>query len=214
MSNEDKLLGKQILSVIDSLVEVLILTIKTGENDRELEAQGCRHVQELLELLEKFIGPHEDYLKEAIRELLKQRIPDHILADRSDDIYNILAEFYQQIHGTIPLSETPIVVTAEVSKVPEDILEKAINFLFHRYSIIKDYKFRGQVFNYYLPELKLVVVDSSRGKSNFVNNRYLHKIPGIQVVAVDCGNLPCSREIAREIKRQLDTTRLSMLRFN
>lgn len=210
MSSENKLLGKQILSVIDSLIEILILCLKKEGNDRELKIQGCHCVQELLELLQEFIGPHEEYLKEAIRELLKQRIPDHIMADSSDDIYNILAEFYQQVHS---IASSPGVVSEEARKASEDILGKAIRFIFHRYGVIKDYKFRGQVFHFYLPELKLAVVDSSRGKNNLVNNRYLHKTSGIQVIAVDCGNLPCSREIAREIKRQLDTTRLSMLKL-
>jgi hypothetical protein len=214
MSSRDKSLGKQILSVIDSLVEILILIIKNEGNDSELEAQGCRYLQELLELLEEFIGPNEKYLTEAITELLKQRIPSHILVNRSDDIYNIMAKLYQQVHCTAHLQAAPVVATEEVKKAPENILEKAIGFLFYRYNIIKDYKFRDQVFNYYLPDLKLAIMNGSGKKSNLVSSRCRHRTTGIQVITVDCKNLPCSREIAREIKKQLDITRLSMLEFN
>ena len=81
MSSENKLLGKQVLSVIDSLVEILILCVKKEGNDRELKLE-CHCVQELLELLREFIIMRIP--KEAIRNY--KQSPDHIMADSSDDI--------------------------------------------------------------------------------------------------------------------------------
>ncbi|MGB4504644.1 MAG: hypothetical protein WBI44_07080, partial [Syntrophaceticus sp.] len=88
-------------------------------------------------------------------------------------------------------------------KDPIDPLQKAINYLFSQYNIIKNYRYHGCFFDYYIPALKVAVDDCTQG-ADMVRKEYICRQAGIKYVSINCHELPCSREIIREIKRQLD----------
>lgn len=207
MSSEDKSPGRQVLVFVDRLVAI-ITSGKEGINEEQMK-QGYLCMQRLLDILEQMIGPHQEYLKEAVKELIKQRMPDK---GYPADLDNIIDVFYRQLRGIPDPQPTPNTRAKAEVKNPEDKLERAINFLFPRSVVIKDFRHKGQVYQYYIPELKLAVLDCSGAESNALNREYYNRKAGIQVIAVDCRMLPCSREIARQIKRQVDTARCCMLK--
>jgi hypothetical protein len=83
---DGQLLGKEILSKIDMLIEVILsVELSDGKEKMKYQEQGAVLVKEISELLAKLIGPREDYIKDALKELIVQRMPDHNIGNSSDD---------------------------------------------------------------------------------------------------------------------------------
>ncbi|WP_148275877.1 hypothetical protein [Thermacetogenium phaeum] len=212
MSYEEKFPEKQILDMVDRLAAI-IGSLRKKEYDKEKLREGHLCTQKLLAMLEQLIGSHEEYLKEAVKELVRQRMSGE---EWNPGVENILDDFYRQVRNTLDSGPQPDddFRTETAVKSPPDKLGRAINYLFPRCNVIKGFRHRDRFYQYYLPELNLAVLDCSEVKSSArkLNRGCSDKQAGIRVVAVDCRMLPCSREIARAIKRQVDTGGISMLK--
>lgn len=74
---DGQLLGMKVLAKIDLLIEVISIIGKNKNGEKEdYFLQGCDLVKELRQLLVQMIGPRDDYIKDAIEELIIQRLPD------------------------------------------------------------------------------------------------------------------------------------------
>lgn len=201
-------LGKKVLAKVDLLVEVIsALVINNPEEQEDYFAQGCVLVNELKSLLEEMIGPKEEYIKEAIKELITQRLPEqNILTSYDVDLFELLNSMYIK-------NESVSNKTAKSVKEHDDEpLRKAINYLFPQYKIIKNYRQLGCSFSYYIPSLKLAIDNNTDEKSSdFVRKECISRQIGINFLSIPVKELCCSREIVREIKRCLDMNKLFML---
>lgn len=196
---DEQLLEKTILAKIDMLIEIIYSVELCGEEEKErYQKQGSALIKELAELLAQLIGPREEYINNAIKELIAQRMPEHNI-ESSFGVLNELCE----------------IVNQDVSKHSKldkcqgndsiDPLQKAINYLFSQYNIIKKFRYHGCFFEYYIPALKVAVDNCTQGAdADMVRKEYICRQAGIKYVSINCHELPCSREIIREIKRQLD----------
>lgn len=211
MSYEEKTPEKQILDLVDRLAAVIGSLKKEYDEEKIREGQLC--IQKLLDMLEKLIGSHEEYLKEAVKELVRQRMSGE---EWNACIENIIDNFYNRVRSTPDPAPRPAPAprTEAAVKNPGDKLGRAINYLFPRCNVIKGFRHRGRFYQYYLPELNMAVLDCSEmeGIARNLNREYGDEQAGIRVIVVDCRMLPCSREIARAIKRQVDTGRISVLK--
>jgi hypothetical protein len=194
---DGQLLGKEILSKIDMLIEVILsVELSDGKEKMKYQEQGAVLVKEISELLAKLIGPREEYIKDALKELIVQRMPDHNIGNSSDDFNELFKSLYQSSEK----QDLPLAVST-----PVDPLQRAISYLFSQFNIIKNYRYHGCFFSYYIPSLKIAIDNSAVSQcTDYVRKEYVCRQNGINLISISSRELPCSREIAREIKRRLD----------
>ncbi len=194
LPTDDNMIGKQIVTKIDALIDVITsVSLQNRESRDELFRQGCDLVRDVSVLLEKFLGTSEYYIKQAIQELVKQRLPDN--ESLVEDFFDILEEM---LSFTTHRSAESSSLTA-----PRDDLQRALSFLFPNAKIIRNCRFRGVDLEYYIPSCKLAVVNAAKEKSVQARKDYICQSHGIQLVRVDPQKLTGYREIARYIKREL-----------
>lgn len=196
--NKRQMAEKMILEKVDLLIEIILSLELCEEQEKEaLLEKGSTISEELSDLLAELIGPDEEYIKDAIKELIFQRIPDHDLESGAKSI-DYFSQGFKQREGKAHESS----VSQAVSIM--DPLQKAINYLFSQFKIVKNYRHQGHYFTYYIPSLKVAVDDCSSPGTDPVRKEYICRQAGIKLIPVS-RDLPCSREIIREIKRRLDT---------
>lgn len=202
-TNEDKRIGEQIVAGIDVLVNMIRLASYEKEKREELLSRGHGVVQELSALLEKFLGANNHYIMQAIRELVKQRLS----VDRSQitgDFFNILEEMIspkEDVPSFSVGSNPPFNASSE--GIGCDNLQRAISFLFPEAKVLKNYRFCGVNFEYYIPSCSLAVVDEAKEKGCQALKDYLCKSRGIRLIRLNTQKLSSYREIARHIKWKL-----------
>ncbi|HHV34639.1 MAG TPA: hypothetical protein GXX59_03560 [Syntrophomonadaceae bacterium] len=199
---DGQLLGKEILAKTDMLIEVILsVELSDGKEKEIYQEQGAALVKEISGLLEKMIGPREEYIRDALKELVAQRMPDNVSNSIDDEYFKCL---YQSGDSQVE----PQVVHYTI-----DPLQRAINHLFSQFNIIKNYRYQGCIFSYYIPSLKIAIDDCSRSPcTNPVLKKYICRQIGINYVSISSHEVPCSREIIREIKRRLDINNYSVLK--
>lgn len=208
IQQEGQLLGKKVIAKIDLLIEVLsILGNNKIVEKEDYFLQACDLVEELRQLLVQLIGPRDDYIKEAIKELIMQRLPDKdMLASLDVDLSELLDNMYNGDQSSSPKT------VQRVEPRDEDPLRKAINYLFPQYKVINNYRKLGCLFKYYIPSLKLAIDDLEEGSKDFVRKECICRQAGINFVAIPVKEMSCSREIMRKIKRTLDLKKTIMLK--
>lgn len=214
MTLQDRqLLGKTLLARVDQLIEVIFsLGLEGKEGNRGYYEQGCLLVREILVFLEQLIGPKDEYFNDAIKELIAQRLPDQNLFNSFGGFQEILERMYQEVRSSPPLKPTEESGRKNHSPQADD-LYKAINYLFSQFNLIKNYRHQGCSFSYYIPALKIAIDDCSGKKgTDLVRKEYICRQSGINFISIPCRELPCSREIIREIKRRLDSSDASVLK--
>ncbi len=207
IQQEGQLLGKKVLAKIDLLIEVISIigNNKIGEKD-DYFLQACDLVKELRQLLGQLIGPRDDYIKEAIKELIIQRLPDKdMLASLDVDLPELLNSMYHSDQLSLPKTVQRVEVR------DEDPLRKAINYLFPQYKVINNYRKLGCLFKYYIPSLKLAIDNIEEGSTDSVRKECICRQSGIKFVAIPVKEMSCSREIIRKIKRSLDMNKRLVL---
>lgn len=202
---EEKIIGEQILTDIDQLIEAVIAAGLQNQQDASQAFDGgCRLVAELYALLEKIIGHHPEYMETAVKELVVQRIPDQGLL--GTEFNALLDEMCRRIDqgDSEHCHESRKGVEAPYAR---DKVERAIGLLFPREAVLKQQRYNGVYFEYYIPSLKIAVEESvCRGPENAFRE-FLCRRDGIRVVTVN-GGTASYREIARQIKRQLTVSPL------
>lgn len=196
---DGQLLEKRILAKIDLLIEVILsMELCGGKEKEKYQEQGSALVKELSDCLTQLIGHREEYIKNAIKELLVQRMPEHNIGSSFGDFDGVFESLYQD--GRKHHKPCKRQVTA-----PVDPLQKAVNYMFSQFNIIKNNRYQGCYFSYYIPSLK-IAVDNCTGSqgTETVRKEYICRQAGIKLVFINCHELPCSREIIRGIKRRLD----------
>lgn len=197
---EEKIIGQQILTGIDHLIEAVIAAELQGQQDaRQAFDGGCRLIVELYNLLEKIIGHHPEYMETAVKELVAQRVPDQRLLGA--DFNALLDEMCRRIDPG-DLEHYGERRTGIEPPAARDKVERALDLLFPREAVLKQQRCGGIYFEYYIPSLKIAVEEcGSRGPENAIRE-FLCRRDGIRVVRVERG-AASYREIARQIKRQL-----------
>ncbi|MDH7576351.1 MAG: hypothetical protein QHH75_00745 [Bacillota bacterium] len=204
--SEEKVIGEQILTKIDQLIELIIAAGMQNKKDRqELFKQGCLMMRELLSLLEQLLGPREDYLRTAVKELVMQRLPDQRVLNGFADFYDLLEEIYRKAR---PIKYSPPDYQEKTIRLPEigsgNSLEQALIFLFPRDKIQKNYWYKGMNFQYFLPSLKFAVEDIAWNKAfNRARKEFFCRKHGIRFLVLDSTKAANYREVARIIKRQV-----------
>ncbi len=199
LSNEH-LLSQQILMKLEDLVE-MIISISLVEADKKEELlKKCKLiVDELKSLLRQIIGPHDEYLTTAVKELLLQRLPDPEMM--------VAIEELELLHGTGVRSKEAGTERGTCFRSPLgrnlNILEQGLYYLFPRAKVYRKYKCKGFCFDYYLPAVKLALEDCSQKRSVDALKRFFCKREGIRLVCIDFQGVTSSREVARMIKKQL-----------
>lgn len=195
--NDANMIGKQIVTKIDALIDVITaVSLQNTEGSEESFRQGCDLVREISVLLEKFLGTSEYYIKQAVQELVKQRLPDN--GALVEDFFDILEEM---LSFEKPRSVEPS--SGNIAFTACDDLQRALIFLFPNAKIIRNCRFRGIDLEYYIPSCKLAVVNTAKEKSLQARKDYICQSHGIQLIRVDPQKLTGYREIARYIKRKL-----------
>lgn len=200
--SHEKVIGEQILKKIDQLIELIIAASLKPDDRQKILEQGDFVMSELITLLEQLLGPREDYLCAAVKELIAQRLPDQRMLEGFNDFYDLLEEIYRKVH---PKDDSPRRQgrTGQMQKTaPTSNLERALRFLFPDLQIFKNHRFRGLNFEYYLPSLRLAVEDIAWEKSvNRVRKEFLCRKYGIQLLLLD-SRKGGYRDLARVIKRR------------
>jgi hypothetical protein len=197
--NKRQMMEKKILEKVDLLIEIILSLDMCEEQEKSVYLEkGSLIAEELSDLLAELIGPNEDYIQDAMQELILQRMPDYDFEDSAKDINNILERLNQRE------SKTADEFSVSQAAPPLDPLQKAINYLFPQFEIIKNHRHQGHYFSYYIPSLKVAVDDCSSPVADPVRKEYICRQAGIKLIPIS-RDLPCSREIIREIKRRLDT---------
>ncbi len=204
---DGQLLGMKVLAKIDLLIEVISIIGKNKNGEKEdYFLQGCDLVKELRQLLVQMIGPRDDYIKDAIEELIIQRLPDKDMLSSLDvDLSELLDGMYDRD------KPSSLKAVKRVEARDEDPLRKAINYLFPQYKVINNYRKLGCLFKYYIPSLKLAIDKIEEGSSDSVRKEYICRQSGINFVAIPVKEMSCSREIIKKIKRTLDMNKTLML---
>ncbi|HHW42000.1 MAG TPA: hypothetical protein GXX19_12815 [Syntrophomonadaceae bacterium] len=195
---DNNMIGKQIVTKIDALIDVIMsVSLQNKESREELYRRGCDLIREVSVLLEKFLGTSEYYIKQAIQELVKQRLP--VNESLVEDFFDILEKmlFYEA-----PLSAESTSGKISFTATCDD-LQRALSFLFPNTRIIKNCRFQGVDLEYYIPSCKLAVVNAAKEKCLQARKDYICKSHGIQLIRVDPQKLTGYREIIRHIKREL-----------
>jgi len=208
IQQEGQLLGKKVIAKIDLLIEVLsILGNNRIAKKEDYFLQACDLVKELRQLLEQLIGPRDDYIKEAIKELIMQRLPDRDMLSNLDvDLAELINDMYDKKQPSLPKT------IKRVEPRDEDPLRKAINYLFPQYKVINNYRKLGCLFKYYIPSLKLAIDTIEEGSTDSVRKEWVCRQSGINLVAIPVKEMSCSREIIRKIKRTLDLNKTLVLK--
>ncbi|MDR9757737.1 MAG: hypothetical protein ACN4A7_02620 [Thermacetogeniaceae bacterium] len=204
---DGQLLGMKVLAKIDLLIEVISIIGKNKNGEKEdYFLQGCDLVKELRQLLVQMIGPRDDYIKDAIEELIIQRLPDKDMLSSLDvDLSELLDGMYDRD------KPSSLKAVKRVEARDEDPLRKAINYLFPQYKVINNYRKLGCLFKYYIPSLKLAIDKIEEGSSDSVRKEYICRQSGINFVAIPVKEMSCSREMIKKIKRTLDMNKTLML---
>jgi hypothetical protein len=207
ISNE-KMLGEQILVKIDCLIESLVAAqLRNPQDARQNFNEGCQLVAQLFDLLGQFIGPHPEYVETAVKELVNQRIPDRGLLNEFDGFNAILDEMCQHVEsGDLAMCQNGHDADA-ARVVNKETVERALDLLFPRETVRKRHRYKGVYFDYYLPSLKIAVEESGDQKAENAVKEFLCRRDGIRVATVN-NSLSGYREIARQIKRQLEQVAL------
>lgn len=196
----DQMIGHRIISKVDGLIEVITAAnMQSSEEQRqELVDRGCLLTGEIISLLVKIIGQNNNYLHEALKELVKQRVSGQGLL--ADGFFETFEEMHDQAVGKTKV-ETP---AKQVTTTPVDDLQRALLLLFPLAKIVKNHKLYGVDLNYFIPSLKLAIIDTATEKDFEQARRdFLFRRDGIQVIRLDAQSAIGYREIARNIKRQL-----------
>lgn len=208
---DEEMIGQQILTKVDQLIEIIMATSLQEKEERQKQfEQGCLITRELLCLLEQIIGPRDDYLNVAVKELVNQRLPDEKILDRSSGFYDLLEDvcrvgrelyhYSQEEQNRFSFSKANQVS----QKFCNDPIEQALYFLFPRAKIHKNYLYRGLKFKYYLPSVKLAIEDIAQSKKvNSVRKEFFCRRDGIKLIRLDLCKKVTPREIARFIKKQI-----------
>ncbi len=202
----EKVIGEQILTKIDQLIEVIIAaTLKNKDDRQKLLEQGYVVTGELLRLLVQLLGPREDYLYTAVKELVRQRLPDQRLLNGFGDFYDLLEEIYQKaLRIDETLGEEREKIQPVHERGPTNKIERALAFLFPRVRIFKNHWYKGVNFEYFLPFLKLAVEDINWDRSaDCIRKEFLCRKYGIQLLRLDSKKASGYREMARMIKRRV-----------
>lgn len=199
LSNEH-LLSQQILMKLEHLVELIITINLANADEKEELLKRCQlAVDELKGLLQQIIGPHEDYLKTAVKELLLQRLPDREMMEAVEEM-DLLCGSSDHPEKTDPEQVTWF---RSPSGRNLNILEQGLYFLFPRAKVYRNYKYKGFCFDYYLPAVKLALEEGSQKRNVDVLKKFFCKKEGIRLVCLDLRGVTSSREVARLIKKQL-----------
>lgn len=195
--NKRQMIEKKILEKVDLLIEIILSLEMCEEQEKEVYLEkGSILANEFSDLLAEIIGPNEEYIKDAMKELIFQRMPDYNIENGTEDINNFIEGFNQRERKANKSSVSQ-------AATPVDPLQKAINYHFSQYKIIKNHRHKGHFFSYYIPSLKVAVDDCSSLGTYPVRKEYVCRQAGINLITISRA-LPCSREIIREIKRRLD----------
>ncbi|MFY9272808.1 MAG: hypothetical protein WBJ83_03955 [Thermacetogeniaceae bacterium] len=196
---DGQLLGIKVLAKIDLLIELISIIGKNNYGEKEdYFLQGCDLVKELRQLLVQMIGSRDDYIKEAIKELIIQRLPDKDMLDSLDvDLSELLDSMYNRNQPTTTKTVQRLEARAE------DPLRKAINYLFPQYKVINNYRKLGCFFKYYIPSLKLAIDQTEEGSSDSVRKEFICRQWGINFVTIPVKEMSCSREIVKKIKHSV-----------
>ncbi|HHY41002.1 MAG TPA: hypothetical protein GX502_07090 [Syntrophaceticus sp.] len=203
IQQDGQLLGKKVLAKIDLLIEIISIIgrNKIAEKD-DYFLQACDLVKELRQLLGQLIGPRDDYIKEAIKELIIQRLPEeNMLSSLDVDLSELLNSMYNGVYEKEELSLPKTVQRVEARD--EDPLRKAIRYLFPQYKVINNYRKLGCLFKYYIPSLKLAIDNIEEGNTDFVRKECICRQSGINFVAIPVDEMSCSREIIKKIKHSV-----------
>jgi predicted RNA-binding protein associated with RNAse of E/G family len=197
--NKRQIIEKKILEKVDLLIEIILSLEMSEEQEKEVYLEkGSVLVNEFSDLLAELIGPNEEYIKDAMKELIIQRMPNYNFENGMEDINNIIEGFNQRDRNA---ADEPSVSQAAPIMNP---LQKAIKYHFSQFKIVENYRHQGHFFSYYIPSLKVAVDDCSSLDTYPVRKEYICRQMGIKLIPVG-RDLSCSREIIREIKRRLDT---------
>jgi hypothetical protein len=197
--NERHMLEKAILAKIDLLIEIISsMELCEDHEQEELKKRGSALIIELRDLLAQLIGPEEGYVHNAIVELISQRMPGHDVENRLEDLMELVdrerrneQEYQQEEDNVGPIS-------------PPDPLQKAVNFLFSQCKVLKNYRYQGLLFSYYIPSLKVAVDNCAELRAaESARKEYVCRKAEIRLISLNCPQLSCSRGIIREIKRGL-----------
>lgn len=202
-SSDRKRIGEHIVDRVDALVNLIMLKSHEKEEREALLSKGHGLVQELSALLEKFLGPDNQYVPQAIRELVKQRL--------SVDESQVTGDFFEILEEMISLKEVvpsaslsrKLMLNASPQNLGSDSLQRAITFLFPEAEILKNYRLCGVNLEYYLPSCGIAVVDEAKENGSHALKEYLCKSRGIQLIRLNTQKLNGYREIARYIKWKL-----------
>jgi hypothetical protein len=201
--SEEKVIGQQILTNVDRLIETVIATgLKDQEEYRQKFDLGCRLVMEIYNLLEQIIGPQSEYLERAVKEMVAQRIPDQRLLNGFSDFYELLDRMCQ--HASARNMELGDQSREEggAAQSDKDEVERALGLLFPDTEVIRGHRDHGISFAYYLPALKIAVAETGAWEKGGALKEYQCRRDGIRVVFVD-KSMAGYREIARQIRRRL-----------
>ncbi len=201
---EERIIGQQILADVDQLIETVFAAGLREQDEYKQEFEsGCRLVMEIYSLLEQIIGQGSEYLEAAIKELVKQRIPDQKLLDGFVDFDALFERMCRHASGMLAESGSSSRHGGAGSEAARDNVERALDLLFPRAEIVRRPRYNGISFAYYLPVQKIAVDEGgSREKGRALKDLQCRR-EGIRMVSVD-KSMSSFREIARHIQRQLD----------
>jgi hypothetical protein len=76
--NKRQIIEKKILEKVDLLIEIILSLEMSEEQEKEVYLEkGSVLVNEFSDLLAELIGPNEEYIKDAMKELIIQRMPNY-----------------------------------------------------------------------------------------------------------------------------------------
>jgi hypothetical protein len=204
-ASREMLIGHQVLSKVDSLIEMINVA---SSSDPELKAQayeqGCLLTRELVVLLEQIIGPQEEYLNQAVRELINQRLTDQRLINDFDEFFNTLDSICRQVqqeHQQRLALGKPDVRYQPTG--PEANLNRVLAMLFPNEQVLRNYNYRGVCFFCFLPGLKLALDLPAPDSGDFVRKEYFCRKDGIRLVQLSSERMSNYRELLRDLRRQL-----------
>ncbi len=199
-----ELLGKEILLNLDELVDTIALSkVSEGKASSDYQKQGVLIVKKLSKLLTGLIGPNEDYIRQALSEMMLQRLHDHEVAHDYDEICEMLDKLYK----------TSVQTSNPTCSVDIDPFRRAVRRLFFQFKIVENYRYQGFIFSYYIPSLGLIL-DKYTGSHDpdIIRKEYICEQKGIKLISIANDKLLCSREIEKEIKRRLSRKRENVLK--